>query len=135
MSLGEQSAEKHEYEIILINNNSTDNTERICLDFKAKNTSIDFNYFVEYNQGLSFARNRGIKESKYPILAFIDDDAIASYNYVKEIINFFEHYKDIDVLGGKISPIYETEKPKWMSTFLESLTSVIDLGEKTCQLK
>lgn len=129
-SLKNQNYNKEKFEIIVVNNNSTDNTEEICLNFKEKNKELNFNYFVETNQGLSYARNRAIKESNGEILIFIDDDAIASEKYLEEIFNFFNKYNEISAGGGKILPKFETKKPKWMSYFMEPLMSVINLGDK-----
>lgn len=129
-ALNNQSQDNNDYEVILINNNSTDATNQICLDFKEKHTNLDLKYFIETKQGLSSARNRGIKEANSPIISFIDDDVIVNKDYVSEIINFFSKHKNVDALGGKILPLYESERPKWMSVFLEPLMSVIDLGDK-----
>jgi len=123
-----QTCLKDKYEIVLVNNNSTDSTDKLCLDFKNSNPELNFNYFVEMKQGLSAARNRGIREAKSQLLAFIDDDAIVCPDYVEEIIRFFDNNEDADALGGKILPLYESERPKWMSKFLEPLMSVINLG-------
>ncbi len=124
-----QTFDKTKYEVVLINNNSTDTTEQICLDFKKSNPDLNFNYFVEMKQGLSAARNRGIVESKAAILSFIDDDAIVCTDYVKEVSSFFNLHENVVALGGKILPLYETERPNWMSKFLEPLMSVINLGD------
>ena len=74
-SIAEQDFPLSGYEIVLVNNNSTDNTENICKDFKRDYPQVDFRYFIETNQGLSYARNRGVKESSGDILIFVDDDA------------------------------------------------------------
>ena len=54
------SKTKYNWEIILINNNSTDNTELECKRFEQDYSSIEYHYFIEKTPGLSFARNRGI---------------------------------------------------------------------------
>ena len=68
---------------------------------------------LRYDQelGLSESRNEGIKTSKSDIIAFIDDDAIASKNWIKIIRKSFKN--DIDVIGGRVLPIYFTIPPKW----------------------
>ncbi|NPA68473.1 MAG: glycosyltransferase [Chlorobi bacterium] len=129
-SLQNQTAGKDDFEVLIINNNSTDGTEKICSDFLNKQNNTNFKYFTEKKQGLSFARNRGIRESGGNIISFIDDDAVACKEYADEVINFFSEYKHADALGGKILPEYETGRPAWMSVFLEPIMSVIDLGDK-----
>ncbi len=78
----------NEYEIVLINNNSTDDTEAECDRFRKDFPQIDFNYFVEKQQGLSYARNRGIAEAKGDILVYVDDDATVNKDYLSTIAVF-----------------------------------------------
>lgn len=129
-SLAVQEIDKSEFEIVFVNNNSTDNTEVVCNIFKSKYPQINFKYFVEKKQGLSHARNRGIIESKGEITIFIDDDALACNNYLKGISEFFRAKPDVVAAGGKILPKYESQRPKWMTIFLEPVMSLINLGNK-----
>ena len=62
---------------IIINNNSTDNTEAICQKFINENSRVNIKLFFESNKGLSYARNRGVKESSTDIIVYLDDDALA----------------------------------------------------------
>ena len=68
------------FEIVLINNNSTDNTESITKTYQQENPQIPLHYIVEYNQGISHARNRGVTSSKGEIIVFIDDDETVEPN-------------------------------------------------------
>jgi glucosyl-dolichyl phosphate glucuronosyltransferase len=128
--LSNQSLSPSNYEIILIDNNSSDNTPEICLNFAKNHPKVNFKYFKEISQGLSWARNRGINESTGELLVFIDDDAMCDFNYLEEIKKFFATNKDYKAGGGLITPKYEMEKPKWMSSFMLSLVSAIDLGKR-----
>ena len=124
------------YEIVLVNNMSTDNTEAECKRFENDYPNINFRYFVETNQGLSFARNRGIKESRGGVLVFLDDDSYIQQDYLKNLQRQLNNYPDADAFGGKIDPIFESgEAPKWLSKWNYSWVSAIDLGEKVCQFK
>ena len=73
-SVCDQKYPDNNYEIIVIDNNSTDNTASICKEFRAEYPNKNFRYFKEMNQGLSFALNRGIKEAQGEYLIFVDDD-------------------------------------------------------------
>lgn len=120
-SIAEQDFPHQDYEIVLINNNSTDSTEVICKQFQLDYPQVDFRYFVETNQGLSYARNRGVKESRGDILIFVDDDATVFEYYLSFICLFFEAHPEVSACGGPIVPVYEADKPKWLSHYTEQL--------------
>lgn len=121
------------YEIVLVNNMSTDNTESECQRFQNDYPTVDFRYFVETQQGLSFARNRGIKESRGEILLFLDDDSYIQPNYLINLQHQLEAFPNADAFGGKIDPVFESgEPPKWLSKWNYSWVSAIDMGDKVC---
>lgn len=120
-SIVEQNFPTSKYEILLINNNSTDNTEQICKQFTIDYPSANFRYFTETNQGLSYARNRGVKESDGEILVFVDDDATVYEHYLESIDKFFSDYPSVMACGGPIEPVYESGKPKWLSHYTNAL--------------
>lgn len=120
-SIVEQNFPMQDYEILLINNNSTDHTEDICRQFQVDYPNVAFRYYVETNQGLSYARNRGVKESRGDVLVFVDDDATVFDTYLSSICSFFEKHSEVSACGGPIIPVYETEKPKWLSHYTEQL--------------
>ncbi len=125
-----------DYEIILINNNSTDNTETECLRFQQDFPQVNFCYFVEINQGLSYARNRGILEAKGEVLVFLDDDAFIRKDYLKNLMVNLKIYPDFAAFGGKITPKFESGiVPKWLSKWTYSWVSGIDLGSEIKLLK
>ena len=121
------------YEIVLVNNMSTDNTESECQRFQNDYPTVDFRYFVETQQGLSFARNRGIKESHGEFLLFLDDDSYIQPNYLINLQHQLEAFPNADAFGGKIDPVFESgEPPKWLSKWNYSWVSAIDMGDKVC---
>ncbi len=117
-----------EYEVIIVDNNSTDRTAQICQDFISDHPDAPFHYVVETNQGHSYSRNRGIEESQAELVSFIDDDAFVHKPFGRNIIHFFKENEEILVVGGKIIPVYEEKEPKWMSHFLLPLVSALDMG-------
>lgn len=129
-SLSKQTVDTSIFEIVIVNNNSTDNTEEICQKFIEEHKNLNILYFIEKNQGLSFARNRGINEASGDIIIFLDDDAIACKNYLEEVKIGLENNAEFTAFGGKILPKFEKKKPQWMSKYIVSLVSVIDLGHK-----
>ena len=74
-----------EYEIVLVNNSSTDDTEEKCKQFTANFPDVNLRYCTESKQGLSFARNKGIAESRGDFLVFLDDDVVVKSDYIRNL--------------------------------------------------
>ena len=122
------------FEVVIVNNNSPDNTDEICNSFISEHPEIKITYVIEKNQGHTFARNRGIKESKANLIAFIDDDAFVRPEYCENIVSFFDKNVKVDVIGGKIIPVYESgQEPKWMTPYLLTLMAAQDYGTKVIE--
>lgn len=101
-------------------------------DFSQNYPDIPFFYFLEANQGLSFARNRGIAEARGDILVFLDDDAFMHKNYLHNLKNNLKNHP-ASAFGGKIIPEYETgQPPVWMSKWSYIWVSALDKGDKIC---
>ncbi|MBR5784332.1 MAG: glycosyltransferase [Bacteroidales bacterium] len=130
-SIAENEFQVERYEIVLINNNSTDNTEKECMRFSSDYPNITFRYFVETKQGLSHARNRGIAESLGDIIIYVDDDATVNKAYLKTYSDYFATHPDVKGAGGPVEPVYETEEPKWFSHYIRQLiTGELNLGKE-----
>lgn len=82
-------------EIIVVDNNSTDDTAKIAKSFFAR-------VVPETEQGMIPARNRGFNEAKYDIIARTDSDSLLPKDWIKRIKNNFEK-NDIDAVTG---PLY-----------------------------
>lgn len=130
MSLKDQSSSYDSYEVIIVDNNSTDTTPLLCMQFLQQKGELHAHYFKETSQGLSYARNRGIAVAKGDIIAFIDDDAVACRDYVSNTIAWFNAHPHCAAIGGRIFPKYETKCPLWMPRALTPLFSILDMGEK-----
>jgi len=78
----------------------------------------DVRVVVSDGFGLSKARNKGVFEAKGDIIAFIDDDAWADDLWLEKIV---ENYSDEGVygVGGKIIPVFENGRPKWLPEELD----------------
>lgn len=128
-SLKQQFLSKNQFEIIVVDNQSTDNTKSIVEDFQ--NTETNIRYIYENRLGLSTARNTGWQNANGKYVAFLDDDAIACPNWLEELTKTFENTLPTpSSIGGKILPIWEIKKPDWFpDQYLSSLT-ILDLGEE-----
>ena len=129
--LAKQTLSAELFEIIIVDNNSTDDTSGIAKNFIAAHPELNIRYVPEVNKGLSFARNRGIAEAKGPIITYIDDDAEATPGFLQSIVSFMEADKTIVGIGGKVIPKYsESQEPKWMSKYLYGFVGLMDYGVK-----
>ena len=87
-----------DYELILINDGSTDNSGYICDEYKNKDTRIEVIH--KKNEGVSIARNFGIKNAKGMYLTFIDSDDWVDNEYLSSFINFLNSCKSDLIIGG-----------------------------------
>ena len=120
-----------DYEIVLVDNNCTDNTRGVCEQFATEHPEIAFRYVTEPEQGLSAARNKGIKEAKGDIVIYVDDDALVDADYIRIYAEHFAASPETMAAGGPIEPLYETEEPNWMSPYTKALlTAWMNYGDK-----
>lgn len=118
------------WEIILVNNNSTDNTMTECERFATDYGWVDYHYYVEKQQGLSFARNRGIEEAHGDWLVFLDDDAMVEQDYIANLQRHLQEHPEIGAFGGQIVPFFEESEPDWYSKWSMGFVSAIDRGKQ-----
>ncbi len=130
-SITQQTFPPSRFELIIIDNNSTDETASIAREFIARHTELNAIYFFEENKGLSHARNRGITEAQSPIVNYVDDDAVLTTNYLQEMAFFFRTHPQAAGAGGKVIPKFESgNEPVWMSKYLNGFIGKIDFGQE-----
>jgi glycosyltransferase involved in cell wall biosynthesis len=102
-----------EWEVLVVDNNSKDDTRAVCESFIAKNPRR-FRYFFHGTQGKTNALNAGIREARSEILALTDDDLTVDPHWVAEMYDAFQKY-DCAAVGGKIVPVWNCKKPSWIA--------------------
>ncbi|WP_455624501.1 glycosyltransferase [Parabacteroides sp.] len=122
-SLKKQQYSFSSFEILLVNNNSTDQTDKIIQEYQQANPTLPLTYITEYNQGISYARNRGVTESTGDIIVFIDDDETVESNFLQNVDDFFTRYPDAGISAGPVIPVYESQKPQWLSHYTMRLVT------------
>lgn len=110
----DQTASPDSYEIIVINNNSTDRTAEVLADL-AREHPGRVRAILEKKQGVAHARQAGIDAARAAILGFFDDDVRLTRNWVDIVLREFDRHQEIDVLGGKVLPRWEASPPKWLT--------------------
>lgn len=128
-SVVQQDFPAAEWECIVVNNNSQDDTLARFEAFVAEFPSLNLRIVTESRQGLSHARNRGIEESRGEYIAIIDDDERINEQFISSYVTLFDTYPDAASAGGPIIPEYPAGRPGWMSSYTERpIANPIDLG-------
>ncbi len=109
-SLTEQCTPADRFNVLIVDNNSTDNTPGVIKEYVSNYPN--FYSVVEEKQGLSHARNRAITESKTEWLTYFDDDAKAFPDFVENILETIQKY-DYHIIAGKINDWFLEERPNW----------------------
>lgn len=126
-SIINQTLDHSLYEIIVVDNASTDDTKKVCGRFT---TIKNFRYVFESESGLSVARNAGTRTALGKYVAFIDDDAVASPQWLELILKGFETVRPVpDSVGGKIFPRWESPKPEWFPDVKGTYFTILDYGD------
>jgi glycosyltransferase involved in cell wall biosynthesis len=116
------------YEVLVIDNASTDRTREI-VELRQKNPRLRYGY--EPTLGLSVARNTGANLAQSPILAYLDDDAIASPNWLQSLWNAYQQWDNLAIAGGKVTLIWQDiSPPEWLSAGLSENLGAYDLGHQ-----
>lgn len=117
------------FEVLVVDNNSSDDTRSLVQSLAAQNPE-KLKYFFEPKQGLSYGRNTGIANATASILAFTDDDVRVARDWVYQIKTGFEANPDIDFLGGKVVPQWQTAPPSWLTAAHWGPLALLDYGDE-----
>lgn len=122
-----------EWECVVVNNNSQDDTVARFEGFAARYPGLNLRLVTERQQGLSHARNRGIAETTGEYIAVIDDDERINPGFIAAYIDFFDAHSEVASAGGRIIPEYLEGRPVWMSKYTEiPIANPINLGDRPC---
>lgn len=126
-SLFAQKIENPNYEIIVVDNNSSDDTPATVESLKSE-SPVPLRYFRESRQGNAYARNSGVEQAAASIIAYIDDDCIAEENWIATIKSAFERDPELDFVGGRVLPVWESEPPSWLTNSHWAPLALLDYG-------
>lgn len=125
---------KNCYEVIVVDNCSTDHTKQVVQEFQ-KMVHIPVIYIFEERLGLSVARNRAIREASGEYVLFLDDDAVACTDWIGGIIALFDLDPRIGCVGGKIEPAWEGSAPLWLSPENRTLYTILDYSDEVVEMR
>lgn len=127
-SLLAQTIPQEEMEVLMINDGSPDGSLGVCLRYALEHPN--FRVISQENQGVSVARNNGIRNARGRYLLYLDGDDQLSPETVKNVADFFdEHYDEVDVVAYPLA--YKSaggERFHWRREYLKE-TGVYDLDK------
>lgn len=130
-SLSLQTLPKELWEVVVVNNNSTDTTAEVVGEFAAAHPDLNIRLVEESRQGLSWARNKGIEVSEGEYIAIIDDDEVACPELLEVYWEFLNSHPQVVAAGGRITPRYPAGRPSWLSKISERpIAGTLNLGEE-----
>ena len=133
-SVVRQSAPSEQWECVVVNNNSSDNTADSFAEFVREYPDYNIRMVNEPSQGLSYARNRGIREGGGEYIAIIDDDEHIAEDFIASYIELFDSVPEAVAAGGPIVAEYPAGRPKWMSCYTERpIANTMYWGDKICE--
>lgn len=124
----EQQFPHDHFEVLVIDNNSTDGTRAVVDSFATKRPAP--RHILETRQGLDHARNRAIKEARGEILVFADDDILVKPDWLAQLVVplFADHVRHVGALGGEVIPVFPDGLPPWVAEWHAPLAFRRDTG-------
>jgi len=105
------------WEVILVDNASTDETEQVAREVWNKNPVTNLKIVKEKKPGLMNARAKGLAYAVYDVVSFIDDDNWVEPLWVQKMVEIFSLNEKIGACGGKSEAVFEKNKPDWFDKY------------------
>src|SRR4051812_36033554 len=99
------------WELIVVNNNCSDDTESVLDDFQSR---LPLVRLFEPTPGKSHAANRAVGEAKGEYIVWTDDDVLVDRDWLNAYLAAFARWPDASVFGGLIAPWFEESPPRWL---------------------
>jgi glycosyltransferase involved in cell wall biosynthesis len=112
-SLLDQALDPERFEIVIVDNNSTDDTRQTVQALLAKASNL--RYVFEPRQGVSYGRNAGILAARAPSIAFTDDDVRVSPSWLSTIVQVLAEHPEVACVGGRVLPNWAGPWPGWLT--------------------
>lgn len=132
----QQNIENLNWEIVIVDNNSTDNTKEVAYAF-CEGSNLKINYLFESKNGLSYARNSGVLASKGTYLLFTDDDVLLPKEFLSNVLFGRKENEEAHIFGFRVLGDWQEnlKLPFWMTfkkpfNLSQSFLPIHDLGKE-----
>jgi glycosyltransferase involved in cell wall biosynthesis len=102
------------YEVIVVDNASTDATAQVIHDLIAERPTRRLRYLREERLGLHHARHLGARAAEASLLLYTDDDVEVEPQWVQAYIDAFAAHPEMVAAGGRVLPRWEVDPPRWL---------------------
>lgn len=126
--LQELYAGDRDWELIVVDNADDPATDALIREFQDR---LPVRRVVEPVAGVARARNRGWRQAKHALLAYLDDDCLPAPQWLGRIRDFFasEAAASAGILGGRVHLLWEVGRPEWLTDEFVGYLSRIDWGD------
>jgi glycosyltransferase involved in cell wall biosynthesis len=123
-----QQFPREHFEVLVIDNNSTDHTRAVVHEFAGGHPAPRF--VQERKQGLDYARNRAIDEARGEIILFGDDDILVRPDWIAQmaVALLADRGRHIGAVGGEVIPVFPHGLPDWVREWHSPLAFRVDAG-------
>jgi glycosyltransferase involved in cell wall biosynthesis len=126
-SLLNQQTDGLPYEVIVVDNDSSDDTASLCRRFEQQSDGR-LRCLFERRRGVSNGRNTGIAASRGAVVAFTDDDVRVDAQWVASGARRLLEELDVQYVGGPVFPVWKTPPPRWLTRDHWSALAAVDYG-------
>ena len=102
------------YELIFIDNGSTDNSKLLIQKLSADHPNVSVTYLYESQKGKQHAFIRGVKEARSEALIICDDDNHFHTNYLQTAFEILTAHPEVGLIGGRSEGTFTIDKPHWL---------------------
>ncbi len=130
----QDDVESFTWEIIVVDNNSLDNTAKLVRDYQS-NWSPDYplKYYFAPEQGAAFARQKAVEKAQGELIAFLDDDNLPNLDWVAAAYSFGKEHPQVGAYGSKIQAyFFEQESTDRLPDNFNQIAcflAIVDRGE------
>ncbi len=133
-SLVAQDLPADRFTILVIDDGSTDATAETFRAWQENHPGLSAHLITQAASGLSVARNAAIEQCDAPIVAYIDDDAMAEPTWLSGLLSAFAEFPNAAAAAGPVQVRWTTARPRWWRDELDEVFNRFHPADQPCKL-